>query len=262
MAKKFPAQNFLNRELGLLEFNRRVLAQAEDPSVPLLERLKYLCIVSSNLDEFFEIRVAGLNEQAKLGGLAAGPDGLEAAQILKRLHAPTHQLIARQYQLFNEELVPALAQQGIKFLRRTQWTENQQAWVKDFFLREVMPVLTPIGLDPAHPFPRVLNKSLNFAVELQGKDAFGRNSAAAGSFRLPIWFCVPLFHPACPCRRTVLGHGNAGLLPVPRDPQQRSVRGRGRSKKSAHQSARRAAAATFRRCGASGGCRQLPARIG
>jgi polyphosphate kinase len=179
MAKNFPAQNFLNRELGLLEFNRRVLAQAEDASVPLLERLKYLCIVSSNLDEFFEIRVAGLKEQAKLGGLASGPDGLEATQILKRLYAPTHQLIARQYQLFNEELVPALAQQGIKFLRRTQWNTAQQAWVKDFFLREVMPVLTPIGLDPAHPFPRVLNKSLNFAVELQGKDAFGRNSAKA-----------------------------------------------------------------------------------
>ncbi|OIQ99810.1 polyphosphate kinase [mine drainage metagenome] len=179
MAKTFPSQNFLNRELGLLEFNRRVLAQAEDPAVPLLERLRYLCIVSSNLDEFFEIRVAGLKEQAKLGGLAAGPDGLEATQILKRLYAPTHQLIARQYQLFNEELVPALAQQGIKFLRRTHWNEAQQAWVKDFFLREVMPVLTPIGLDPAHPFPRVLNKSLNFTVELQGKDAFGRNSAKA-----------------------------------------------------------------------------------
>jgi polyphosphate kinase len=179
MAKKFPAQNFLNRELGLLEFNRRVLAQAEDASVPLLERLKYLCIVSSNLDEFFEIRVAGLKEQAKLGGLAYGPDGLEATQILKRLYQPTHQLIARQYQLFNEELVPALAEQGIKFLRRTKWNEAQRVWIKDFFLREVMPVLTPIGLDPAHPFPRVLNKSLNFAVELQGKDAFGRNSAKA-----------------------------------------------------------------------------------
>ncbi|MGE5757363.1 MAG: polyphosphate kinase 1, partial [Sideroxydans sp.] len=179
MAKQFPAQNFLNRELGLLEFNRRVLAQAEDASVPLLERLKYLCIVSSNLDEFFEIRVAGLKEQAKAGGLASGPDGLEATQILKRLYAPTHQLIARQYQLFNDELIPALAEQGVKFLRRTKWNEAQQAWVRDFFLREVMPVLTPIGLDPAHPFPRVLNKSLNFAVELQGKDAFGRNSAKA-----------------------------------------------------------------------------------
>ncbi len=180
MAKgNYIAQNFLNRELGLLEFNRRVLAQAEDPAVPLLERLRYLCIVSSNLDEFFEIRVAGLKEQVRLSGIPAGPDGLGAAQVLKRLFEPTHQLIARQYQLFNEELVPALAAQGIKFLRRTQWNEAQQAWVKDFFLREVMPVLTPIGLDPAHPFPRVLNKSLNFAIELQGKDAFGRNSAKA-----------------------------------------------------------------------------------
>ena len=179
MSKKFPPQNFLNRELGLLEFNRRVLAQAEDPAVPLLERLKYLCIVSSNLDEFFEIRVAGLKEQAKAGALATGADGLEAEQVLKRLFTPTHQLIARQYQLFNDELVPALAEQGIKFLRRTKWNEAQQAWVRDFFLREVMPVLTPIGLDPAHPFPRLLNKSLNFAVELQGKDAFGRNSAKA-----------------------------------------------------------------------------------
>jgi len=117
--------------------------------------------------------------QIKLGGIAAGPDGLEASQILKRLFAPTHQLISRQYELFNKELVPALAAQGIKFIRRTHWNEAQQAWVKEFFLREVMPVLTPIGLDPSHPFPRVVNKSLNFAVELQGKDAFGRNSAKA-----------------------------------------------------------------------------------
>ena len=179
MGKDHSPQNFLNRELGLLEFNRRVLAQAEDAAVPLLERLKYLCIVSSNLDEFFEIRVAGLKEQIKLGGIAVGPDGLEASQVMKRLFEPTHQLIARQYLLFNQELVPALAAQGVCFLRRTHWNEVQQAWVKDFFLREVMPVLTPIGLDPAHPFPRVLNKSLNFAVELQGKDAFGRNSAKA-----------------------------------------------------------------------------------
>ncbi len=179
VSKGSSPQNFLNRELGLLEFNRRVLAQAEDAAVPLLERLKYLCIVSSNLDEFFEIRVAGLKEQIKLGGIATGPDGLEATQVMKRLFEPMHQLIARQYQLFNKELVPALATQGIRFLRRTHWSEVQQAWVKDFFLREVMPVLTPIGLDPAHPFPRVLNKSLNFAVELQGKDAFGRNSAKA-----------------------------------------------------------------------------------
>ncbi len=179
MAKKYPPQQFLNRELGQLEFNRRVLAQAEDPAVPLLERLKYLCIVSSNLDEFFEIRVAGLMEQIKLGSLAASVDGMTAAQTLKLVREQAHQLIERQYRLFNGEITPALAAEGIRFIRRTHWNEAQQAWVRDFFFREMMPVLTPIGLDPAHPFPRVLNKSLNFAVELQGKDAFGRNSARA-----------------------------------------------------------------------------------
>ncbi|HEY8888173.1 MAG TPA: polyphosphate kinase 1 [Gallionella sp.] len=179
MSKKFVPQQFLNRELGQLEFNRRVLAQAEDASIPLLERLKYLCIVSSNLDEFFEIRVAGLMEQIKLGGIATSADGLTARQTLQLVREHAHQLIERQYQLFNTDITPALAKQGIKFLRRDQWTDTQRVWVKDFFFREVMPVLTPIGLDPSHPFPRVLNKSLNFAVELQGKDAFGRNSARA-----------------------------------------------------------------------------------
>ena len=179
MPKKFAPQQFLNRELGQLEFNRRVLAQAEDVAIPLLERLKYLCIVSSNLDEFFEIRVAGLKEQIKLGVTTSSADGLNAQQTLQLVRKQAHQLVERQYQIFNNDIIPALAGQGVKFLRRTQWTEAQQAWVKDFFFREVMPVLTPIGLDPAHPFPRVLNKSLNFAVELQGKDAFGRNSARA-----------------------------------------------------------------------------------
>jgi polyphosphate kinase len=179
LAKKFVPQQFLNRELGQLEFNRRVLAQAEDATIPLLERLKYLCIVSSNLDEFFEIRVAGLKEQTKLGVTATSADGLTAQQTLQLVQKQAHQLIERQYQLFNADIIPALAVQGVKFLRRTHWNEAQKAWVRDFFFREVMPVLTPIGLDPAHPFPRVLNKSLNFAVELQGKDAFGRNSTRA-----------------------------------------------------------------------------------
>ncbi len=179
MGKKFSPQYFLNRELGQLEFNRRVLAQAEDASVPLLERLKYLCIVSSNLDEFFEIRVAGLKEQINLSGVPAGPDGMDARQTLKVVREQAHQLISRQYQVLNDDLFPALEQEGVRFLRRTHWNDAQRAWVKAFFFNEVMPVLTPIGLDPAHPFPRVLNKSLNFAVELQGKDAFGRNTAKA-----------------------------------------------------------------------------------
>jgi polyphosphate kinase len=179
LVKKFPTQQFLNRELGLLEFNRRVLAQAEDPGVPILERLKYLCIVSSNLDEFFEIRVAGLKELLKLGGGIPGPEGMSAQQILQLVRSETVRLVEQQYHILNHALIPAMAAHGIRFLRRDTWNDAQRAWVKDFFFREVMPVLTPIGLDPAHPFPRVLNKSLNFAVELQGKDAFGRNSAKA-----------------------------------------------------------------------------------
>jgi polyphosphate kinase len=179
LPKKFAPQQFLNRELGQLEFNRRVLAQAEDASVPLLERLKYLCIVSSNLDEFFEIRVAGLKEQVHLEGVPSGPDGMDARQTLKRVNEQARKIIARQYQVLKEELLPALEKEGVRFLRRTLWNDAQRAWVKGFFYNEVMPVLTPIGLDPAHPFPRVLNKSLNFAVELQGKDAFGRNTARA-----------------------------------------------------------------------------------
>ena len=179
MPNSFAPQQFLNRELGQLEFNRRVVAQAEDDTIPLLERLKYLCIGSSNMDEFFEIRVAGLMEQIKVGSIATGADGMTAHQTLKLVRERTHQLIEHQYQLFNAEITPALAEHGIKFLRRTHWNEAQKAWIKDFFFREVMPVLTPIGLDPAHPFPRVLNKSLNFAVELQGRDAFGRNSTRA-----------------------------------------------------------------------------------
>jgi len=170
---------YLNRELAQLEFNARVLAQAEDSGVPVLERLKFLCIVSSNLDEFFEIRVAGLKEQIKYGSSAHGPDGLSARQAFKAVAQQAHALVARQYSLLNEAVLPELARQDIRFLRRTQWNSAQNAWVKDYFFRELMPVLTPIGLDPAHPFPRVLNKSLNFAVELEGKDAFGRNSGTA-----------------------------------------------------------------------------------
>ncbi|MDO9101944.1 MAG: polyphosphate kinase 1 [Candidatus Nitrotoga sp.] len=177
--KDVRSQHFINRELGQLEFNLRVLAQAENASIPILERLKYLCIVSSNLDEFFEIRVAGLKEQINLKSVATGPDGMDARQTLKRVREQVHRLIERQYRILNSDILPVLDRHGIRFLRRTNWNDVQRAWIKNFFLCEVMPVLTPIGLDPSHPFPRVLNKSLNFAVELVGKDAFGRNSAKA-----------------------------------------------------------------------------------
>ncbi len=171
--------HFINRELSLLAFNRRVLAQAADDTVPLLERLRFLCIVSSNLDEFFEIRAAGLKEQIKLGGHASGVDGITPQEVFRRVTGEAHTLIAEQYSLLNNIILPALAEEGILFIRRSLWTPEQAKWIRDFFFREVMPVLTPIGLDPSHPFPRVLNKSLNFAIELEGTDAFGRNSGAA-----------------------------------------------------------------------------------
>ena len=178
MTLPLPEQ-LINRELGILEFQRRVLAQAEDEETPLLERLRFLCIVSSNMDEFFEVRVAGLKEQIKAGVATPSPDGLTPRQAYAEVERMAHELVAQQYQLFNQILLPALDERGIRFIRRTQWNEAQTAWIRDYFFRELMPVLTPIGLDPAHPFPRVLNKSLNFAVELKGKDAFGRNSGAA-----------------------------------------------------------------------------------
>lgn len=170
---------FLNREIGQLAFNRRVLAQAENPATPLLERLRFLCIVSSNLDEFFEIRVAGLHAEIEAGISVYGPDGMPTTQVYQRVAQEAHDLVASQYRLFNEDITPALAHEGIRFLQRADFTAAQSAWIKAYFVREVMPVLTPIGLDPSHPFPRVLNKSLNFAIELEGKDAFGRNSGIA-----------------------------------------------------------------------------------
>jgi len=156
-----------------------VLAQAADQRVPLLERLRFLCIVSSNLDEFFEIRVAGLKEQIKLGGQVTGFDGMPPHEVFRRVTQEAHSLIAEQYTLLNQTILPALAAEGIRFFKRATWTPGQAEWIRGFFFREVMPVLTPIGLDPAHPFPRVLNKSLNFAVELEGRDAFGRAGGAA-----------------------------------------------------------------------------------
>ena len=148
MQSQHPSHLFLNRETQLLAFNRRVLAQAEDKTMPLLERLKFLAIVSSNLDEFFEIRVAGLKEQIKLNSNGTGLDGHTANETFIRVADETHTLVARQYALLNDELFPEMAKQGINFLRRAHWNDEQKAWVRDYFFREMMPVLTPIGLDP------------------------------------------------------------------------------------------------------------------
>lgn len=176
---KLSPEYFVNRELGILAFNRRVLAQAEDERVPLLERLKFLCIFSSNMDEFFEVRVAGLKEQIRFNDVSVGPDGLLPKQVFARVSAEAHALVEHQYKILNDVVLPRLAEEDIKFLRRGHWNQTQSEWIREYFFRELMPILTPIGLDPAHPFPRVLNKSLNFAVELEGKDAFGRNSGVA-----------------------------------------------------------------------------------
>src|SRR3990172_4052878 len=170
---------YINRELSLLEFNRRVLEQATDIATPLLERLRFLCICSTNLDEFFEIRVSGLKQQVTFGAVQAGPDNISPADTLKRISEAAHALVAEQYRLLNDVLIPELAQQNIRFVRRTHWNPRKLSWVKRYFNNEVLPVLSPLGLDPSHPFPRVLNKSLNFIVSLEGKDAFGRNSGVA-----------------------------------------------------------------------------------
>ena len=175
----YTAEHFINRELSLLQFQHRVLAQAADAAVPLLERLRFLCIVSGNLDEFFEIRVSGIREQIRLGSHATGTDGLDPADLLPRIAAEVQTILAGQYRLLNDDILPALEREGVVFLRRGSWDEAQSAWIHNYFRREAMAVLTPIGLDPAHPFPRVFNKSLNFAVELEGRDAFGRDSNAA-----------------------------------------------------------------------------------
>ena len=174
-----PAKNYLNRELSLLAFNRRVLAQAQDERVPLLERLRFLCIVSSNLDEFFEIRMAGIKEQIRAQSSSVSVDGKTPQETYRLVSAQVHRLVDEQYQVLNQMILPQLAEQGIRFLRRATWTPEQREWIHQYFLRELMPVLTPIGLDTSHPFPKVLNKSLNFAVELEGKDAFGRHADAA-----------------------------------------------------------------------------------
>lgn len=170
---------YINRELSLLEFNRRVLAQALDEATPLLERLRFLCITSTNLDEFFEIRVAGLMEKAQLGSQQAGPDQMMPTEVLKAVSQGARQLVNEQYRILNDALIPALADRGIRLIRRGEWSAAQDPWIRHYFKEELLPVLSPLGLDPAHPFPRILNKSLNFIVSLKGKDAFGRNSGAA-----------------------------------------------------------------------------------
>ncbi|MDF3981328.1 polyphosphate kinase 1 [Luteibacter sp. PPL554] len=170
---------YINRELSALEFNFRVLAQARDPDVPVLERLRFLTIVSNNLDEFFEVRVAVLKHKHALGVATPGADGLSSGEILTRLRERALELVAEIYAIWHDVLGPTLENEGIRFLTRDRWTDKQRRWLLGYFQNEIMPVLSPLGLDPAHPFPRILNKTLNLAVVLKGRDAFGREGHMA-----------------------------------------------------------------------------------
>jgi polyphosphate kinase len=165
---------YINRELSQLAFNVRVLQQAKDTSLPLLERLKFLCISSTNLDEFFEIRVSGLKHRVELGAAPIGPESLSPSEVLRTIAEQAVTLVDEQYRLLNDELIPALRDQGIRFVRRDDWSSAQRQWLEQYFRTEIVPVLSPTTLDPTRPFPRILNKSLNFIVSLDGRDAFGR----------------------------------------------------------------------------------------
>jgi len=172
-------EHYINRELSLLEFNGRVLAQALDEKVPLLERLRFLCISSNNLDEFFEIRVAGLKQRLELGSDQPGADGLTVSEQLQAIHDRTRSLVDAQYACLNDVVLPALRRQGIELLARTTWDDATARWLERYFELEIEPVLSPLALDPARPFPRIQNKSLNFIVRLAGQDAFGRDTGLA-----------------------------------------------------------------------------------
>lgn len=169
---------YINRELSLLQFNKRVLAQAKDTQVPLIERLRFLTICSSNLDEFFEIRVSGVKQQMTMGVTESGIDLTTPENVMSRISTETHEIVTEQYRVLNEELVPAMEREGIRLVQPDS-TEEVLSWAHAYFMNEVLPVLTPVGLDPAHPFPQILNKSLNFVISLEGTDAFGRQTEYA-----------------------------------------------------------------------------------
>jgi polyphosphate kinase len=170
---------YINRESSLLEFNRRVLAQASNENIPLLERLKYLCISSSNMDEFFEVRLASLLELADDPSAVTKPDGQKPEDVVHCLHNRAHEIVEEQYHTLNNVLIPELDKENIRFIRRNYWSEHQREWIRNYFSESLQPVLSAVGLDPSHPFPKVLNKSLNFIVSLEGQDAFGRSNGLA-----------------------------------------------------------------------------------
>ncbi len=176
-----PTERFSNRELSQLAFNERVLALAQRTDVPLAERLRFICIVSSNLDEFFEIRLSDLIDEMRDEVGAMSGWGPQASQwgLYLRISERAHALVERQYALFNQTLMPLLEKRNIVVINHAKRTAAQRTWVREYFESEVRPLLAPIGLDPSHPFPQVMNKALNFIIALEGKDAYGRAAATA-----------------------------------------------------------------------------------
>ena len=173
------ANFFINRHISMMQFNLRILEQALNEEYPLLERFLFLMIFNSNMDEFFEIRLAGLKRQISFSRETVSIDGMRPKDVLDTLSEQCKLATEKQYQILNEVLLPALQSQKIRVLNRQSWSPEIANWAEDYFRHQVMPVISPIGLDPAHPFPRLVNKSLNFIVSLEGKDAFGRDSGMA-----------------------------------------------------------------------------------
>jgi len=190
------SQAYLNRELSWLEFNQRVLEEAQDPSQPLLERLHFLTIVSSNLDEFFEVRVAGIKQQIENGGDDDSEDGLSPRQVFAAIRKRAERLVADQYRLWNDEIHPQLGQAGILLTDVESLSSSEAEWAHGYFRNEVLPVLTPLAVDPSHPFPQLLNKSHNLIVTLRRPQHPDAPSYAIVQ--------IPASSPASsPCRRRV-----------------------------------------------------------
>src|SRR5438309_198167 len=156
--------NFINRELSWLEFNRRVLEEAQDPTQPLIERVKFMTIFSNNLDEFFEIRVAGIKQQIASETSNVGPDGMSPTETFNAIQRLAHEMVATQYALWNSELLPLLKQNNIRIRSVAELSAKRTAWARRYFQQEVFPMLTPLAVDAAHPFPQLLNKSHNLLV--------------------------------------------------------------------------------------------------
>ena len=208
------ARLFLNRELSWLEFNGRVLDEARDPSVPLVERLKFLAIVASNLDEFFMVRVAGLKQQISGNVAETPPDGLTAAEQLTAISHRAHAMVAEQYRIWREEVEPGLATlAGVRLLHPATLTAEQKALIASTFSREVWPVLTPLAVDPGHPFPTLRNRSLNLAVSLQKE----KGKVPPDRILLRLFRCRP-------CSRAC---SSSLLVPPPRPPEVQAPRLRG-----------------------------------